>query len=76
MVTRREIVAKLRDGLLRPNAPVILDREMARTILEKYEGIAKADIRNRDTEKRRDYMRTYMKNYQRDRRKKKQEISA
>lgn len=61
MITRKQIVARLRDGLLHEGYPVIIDREMARAILEKYEGIVKSDRVHNDTDARRRYMREYMR---------------
>ena len=61
MITRKTIIAKLRDGLLDEGRPVIIDREMARAILEKYQGIVKATRSHNDTEQRRAYMRDYMR---------------
>jgi hypothetical protein len=61
MITRKQIVSRLRDGLLHEGTPVIIDREMARAILEKYEGIVKADRTHNDTDARRRYMRDYMR---------------
>jgi hypothetical protein len=61
MITRKTIIAKLRDGLLDEGRPVIIDREMARAILEKYQGIVKADKYHTHSERRRAYMREYMR---------------
>ena len=61
MITRKQIIAKLRDGLLEGGRPVIIDREMARAILEKYQGIVKADSYHNHSDRRRAYMRDYMR---------------
>lgn len=61
MISRKQIIAKLRDSLLDEGRPVIIDREMARAILEKYQGIVKSDSYHTHSARRRAYMRDYMR---------------